>query len=47
VRNAYRISFGNPQGKRLVGSSRVRWNYNIKMVLREIASEGVNWTEVA
>jgi hypothetical protein len=37
-RNAYRISFGNPEGKRPLGRPRHRWVDNIKMDLR-----GIGW----
>jgi hypothetical protein len=32
-RNAYRFFVGNPEGKRLLGRSRSRWEHNIKMNL--------------
>jgi hypothetical protein len=35
-RNAYRILVGKPEGKRLTGKSRRRWEDNIKMDIREI-----------
>jgi hypothetical protein len=34
-RNAYRISVGNPEGKRPLGRPRRKWVYNIKINLRE------------
>jgi hypothetical protein len=34
---------GKPEGKRLLGRSRCRWDDNIKMDLREIGRERVNW----
>jgi hypothetical protein len=33
---AYRFSVGKPEEKRLLGKSRSRWEYNIKMDLRGI-----------
>ena len=42
VRSAFKISTGKPTGKRLLGRSRVRWEDNIRMYLKEI---GIN-TEV-
>jgi hypothetical protein len=35
-RNVYRVLVGKPEGKRLLGSSRRRWEDGIKMDLREI-----------
>jgi hypothetical protein len=35
-RNAYRISVGNPEGKRPLGRPKRRWVNNIKMDLREL-----------
>jgi hypothetical protein len=35
-RNAYRILFGKPEGKRTLGRSRRRWVDDIKMGLRGI-----------
>jgi hypothetical protein len=35
-RNAYKILVGKPEGKRLLGRPRRRWEDNIKMDLREI-----------
>jgi hypothetical protein len=35
-RNAYRILVGKPEGKRLLGRPRHRWEDSIKMDLREI-----------
>jgi hypothetical protein len=42
-RNAYRILVGKPEGKRLLGRPRRRWVDNIKMVLREIGWDGMDW----
>jgi hypothetical protein len=46
-RNAYRILVGNPQGKRPVGRPRRRWVDNIKVDLREIGWDGMNWIDLA
>jgi hypothetical protein len=40
-RNAYNISVGNREGKRLLGRPRRRWEDNIRMDLREIGCEGL------
>jgi hypothetical protein len=42
-RNAYRILVGIPEGKRSLGRPRRRWVDNIKMDLREIGWDGVDW----
>jgi hypothetical protein len=36
TRNAYRILFGEPEGKRPLGRPRRRWVDDIKMDLRQI-----------
>jgi hypothetical protein len=47
TRNVYRISVGNPEGKRPLGKSRRRWVDNIKMDLRETGWDGRDWIELA
>jgi hypothetical protein len=42
-RNAHRILEGKPEGKRPLGRPRCRWVDNIKMDLREIGWDGVDW----
>jgi hypothetical protein len=42
-RNAYRIWVGEPEGKRPLGRPRRRWVDNIKMDLREIVGDGLDW----
>jgi hypothetical protein len=46
-RDAYRILVRKPEGKRPVGRPRRRWVDNIKMDLREIGWDGVDWIELA
>jgi hypothetical protein len=46
-RNAYRIVVGRTEGKRPLGKPRHRWEDNIKMDLREIGSDGVDWIDLA
>jgi hypothetical protein len=46
-RNEYRILVGNPEGKRPLGRPRRRWVDNIKMDLREIVWDGMDWTDLA
>jgi hypothetical protein len=38
---------GRHRGKRLLGRSRRRWEDDIKMDLREIGIDGVNWIRLA
>jgi hypothetical protein len=47
TRNAYRILVGKPEGKRPLGRPRHRWVDNIKMDLREIGWDGMDWIELA
>ena len=42
-RNAYRVLVGKPEGKRLLGRPRRRWEDNIKMDLREVGCEPGDW----
>jgi hypothetical protein len=46
-RNAYRILVGKPEGKGPLGRPRRRWVYNIKMDLREIGWNGMDWIDLA
>jgi hypothetical protein len=46
-RNAYRISVGKPEGRRPLGRPRRRWMDNIKMDLREIGWDGMDWINLA
>jgi hypothetical protein len=39
--------FGEYEGKRPLGRPRCRWEDNIKMDLREIRINGVNWIQLA
>jgi hypothetical protein len=45
-RNARRILVGKPEGKRPLGRSRRRWVDNIKLDLREIAWDGIDWIDL-
>jgi hypothetical protein len=47
-RNAYRILVGMPEGKRPLGRPpRRKWVDNIKMDLREIGWDGMDWIDLA
>jgi len=41
-RGAYRISVGNPEGKRPLGRPKHRYEYNIKMIFQEVGRDGLN-----
>jgi hypothetical protein len=45
-RNAYRILVGNPERKRSPGRPRHTWVDNIKMDLREIGWDGMDWIDL-
>jgi hypothetical protein len=45
--NACRILAGKPEGKSPLGRSRRRWVDNIKIDLREIGWDGVDWIDLA
>jgi hypothetical protein len=47
VRGAYNILVGRPEGRRPLGRPRRRWEENIKMDLREIGFEDMNWIHLA
>jgi hypothetical protein len=42
-KNAYRILVGKPEGKRPLECPRCRWVDNIKIDIREIRWDGMNW----
>jgi hypothetical protein len=46
-RNACRTLVGKPEGKRPLGRPRRRWVDNIKMDLREIGWDEVDWIDLA
>jgi hypothetical protein len=45
-RNAYSISVGKSEGKRTLGRPRHRWVDNIKMDLREIGWDAMDWFDL-
>jgi hypothetical protein len=47
MRNAYTIFVGGPKGKRPLGRPRHRWKDNIRMDLRKVEWEGVDWMQLA
>jgi hypothetical protein len=46
-RGVYRVLVGRPEGKRPLGRPRLRWEDNIKLDLREIGIDAVNWIRLA
>jgi hypothetical protein len=46
-RNAYTILVGKPEGRRPLGKPRRRWVDKMKMDLREIGWDGVDWVDLA
>jgi hypothetical protein len=47
MRNAYRILVGKPEGKRPLGRPKRMWVNNIRMDLRKIAWDGMDWMDLA
>jgi hypothetical protein len=45
--NTYSIFVGKPEGKRPLGRRRSRWEDNIKMDLREIGWDSMDWIDLA
>ena len=43
----YRVLLGKPEGKRLLGRPRRRWEDNIKMDLQELGCGGMDWMGLA
>jgi hypothetical protein len=44
---SFSVLGGKPEGKRLFGRTRCRWEDNIRMNLREVGWEGVDWIYLA
>ena len=43
----YRVLVGKPEGRRPLGRPRRRWVNNIRMDLREVGCEYMDWIELA
>jgi len=43
----YRVLVGKTEGKKPLGRSRRRWDFNIKMDLQEVGCGGTDWIELA
>jgi hypothetical protein len=46
-RKVYKVWVGKPEGKRPLGRPRRRWEYGIRMDLREFGFGGVDWIRLA
>jgi hypothetical protein len=46
-RSVYRVLVGRPKRKQSLGRPRGRWKDNMKMDLREMWINGVNWVRLA
>ena len=46
-RGVYRVLVGKPEGRRPLGRPRRRWEDNIRMDLRKVGCECVEWMELA
>jgi hypothetical protein len=47
IKNGYSILFWEPKWKRHLGRPRSRWDYNIRMDLKEIRWAVVDWIHLA
>jgi len=46
-KGVFRVLLGKPEGKRLLGRPRRRWEDNIKMDIQEVGCGGMDWIEMA
>ena len=46
-RGVYRVLVGKPEGKRILGKPRRRWEDNIKMALQKVGYGGMDWIDLA
>jgi hypothetical protein len=46
-RGVYRVLVWSPEGKRLLGRPRRKWEFDIKMDLRDIGIDGAKWIQLA
>jgi hypothetical protein len=47
TKNAYRLLVGKPEENRSLGGPRCTWVENIKMNVREIGWDVIDWTDLA
>jgi hypothetical protein len=46
-RKVYKVLVGKPEGNRPLGKQRSRWEDRVRIDLREIGLEGVDWIRLA
>jgi hypothetical protein len=46
-RGVYRVLMGKPEGKRLLGRPRHRWEVKIKVHLQEVGCGSMDWIDLA
>jgi hypothetical protein len=46
-RKVYKVLVGKPEGKRPLGRPRRRWEYGVRMDLRETGLGGLDWIRLA
>jgi hypothetical protein len=46
-RNVYKVLMGKPEGKRLLGRPKRRWEDEIRLDFREIGCGSVEWIQLA
>ena len=46
-RGVYRVLVGKPEGKRPLGRPSGKWEYNIKLDLKEVGWAGMDWIDLA
>jgi hypothetical protein len=46
-RGIYRVLVGKPEGKRLLGKPRLRWEDDIKMDFQKVGYGGMDWIDLA
>jgi hypothetical protein len=47
MRYAYRVLVGKPEGSRPLGTPRRRWEDKVKMYIKDLEWEGVDWIHLA
>jgi hypothetical protein len=47
MKNVYNILVGKPDGRRPLGRPRRRWEDNIKLYLKEVGCDDVDWIHLA
>jgi hypothetical protein len=46
-RNSYRLLMGRPEGKKLLGRPRRMWVHNIRIHLKEMGWDSMDWIDLA